>query len=143
MCTEETVSNTIYYFIPTTSNDSSVNETTFDKDYLNDIKRTFFADTATPRSNKAYLVNVIASERDLGDDADEWERRGKLIKSHMYLPDRNGNDITYDKFGTFDSSVAADDMYNSHEKGLVYYVAVVHFADGKTAMSNVYTMQGF
>ena len=143
LCTEETVSNTIYYFIPTTSNDSSVNETTFDKDYLNDIKRTFFADTATPRSNKAYLVNVIASERDLGDDADEWERRGKLIKSHMYLPDRNGNDITYDKFGTFDSSVAADDMYNSHEKGLVYYVAVVHFADGKTAMSNVYTMQGF
>lgn len=137
--TEETVSNTVYYFIP------PINDTTgeLDKDYLKDIKSSFFADTATPRSNKTYLVNEIASARDLGNDADEWERRGKLIKSHLYDDWRTGTDIQYNKFGTFDSSVAADDMYNSHEKGLVYYVAVVHFADGKTAMSNVYTMQGF
>ena len=141
LCTEETVSNTVYCFIPTKSNDGSVNETTFDKDYLNDINSSFFKDTATPRSNKAYLVNVIASERDLGDDADEWERRGKLIKSHFYETWRTNE--KYNNFNTFDSSVAADDMYNSHEKGLVYYVAVVHFADGQTAMSNVYTMQGF
>lgn len=137
--TDETVSNTVYYFIP------PINETTgeLDKDYLKDIKSSFFADTATPRSNKTYLVNVIASARDLGNDADEWERRGKLIKSHLYDDWRTGTDIQYNKFGTFNSSVAAEDMYNSHEKGLVYYVAVVHFADGKTAMSNVYTMQGF
>ena len=141
LCTEETVSNTVYYYIPTTDAYGNVDETTFDKDYLNDIKSSFFADTATPRSNKAYLVNVIASGRDLGNDADEWERRGKLIKSHLYYPWRTQGE--FDNFNTFDSSVAANDMYESHEKGLVYYVAVVHFADGSTALSNVYTMQGF
>lgn len=141
-CTDETVSNTVYYYIPTTAeNGTTLNETTYAKDYLNDIKSSFFADTATPRSNKAYLVNVIASGRDLGNDADEWERRGKLIKSHLYYEWRTEEE--YDNFNTFDSSVAANDMYESHEKGLVYYVAVVHFADGSTALSNVYTMQGF
>jgi hypothetical protein len=33
-------------------------------------------------------------------------------------------------------------MFNSNEKGLVYYVAVVHFADGSMALSKTYTMQG-
>ena len=142
LSTDETVSNTVYYYIPTTAeNGTTLNETTYAKDYLNDIKSSFFADTATPRSNKAYLVNVIASGRDLGNDADEWERRGKLIKSHLYYEWRTEEE--YDNFNTFDSSVAANDMYESHEKGLVYYVAVVHFADGSTALSNVYTMQGF
>ena len=139
LCTEETVSNTVYYFIPPIDDNTGELNT----DYLKDIKSSFFADSATPLSNKTYLVNVIASARDLGNDADEWERRGKLIKSHLYDDWRTGDDIQYNKFGTFNSSVAAEDMYNSHEKGLVYYVAVVHFADGKTAMSKVYSMQGF
>ena len=141
LCTEETVSNTVYYYLPTTADDGTLNETTFNKNYLNDIKSSFFADTATPRSNKAYLVNVIASGSDLGKDADEWERRGKLIKTHLYYEWRTQEE--YDNFNTFNSSVAADDMYASPEKGLVYYVAVVHFADGKTALSKVYSMQGF
>ncbi len=136
LCTEETVSNTVYYYIPEIDDEGNLKT-----DYLNDIKSSFFTDTATPRSNKPYLVNVIASGRDLGNDADEWERRGKLIKSHLYEPWRTNE--AYNNFNTFDSAVAAEDMFNSHEKGLVYYVAVVHFADGKTALSNVYTMQGF
>lgn len=157
LCTEETVSNTVYYYIPPIKNETTNDyfnpdnpneapdsEFFLDTEYLKDIKSTFFTATATPRSNKPYLVNVIASGQDLGDDADEWERRGKIIKSHLYYPDRNDPKYhTYNLFNTFDSSVAAEDMYNSHEKGLVYYVAVVHFADGKTAISNVYTMQGF
>lgn len=157
LCTEETVSNTVYYYIPPIKNkttgdnfnpdnpyEAPDSEFFLDTEYLKDIQSTFFTATATPRSNKPYLVNVIAAGQDLGDDADEWERRGKLIKSHLYYPGRNNPEYhTYNLFNTFDSSVAAEDMYNSHEKGLVYYVAVVHFADGKTAISNVYTMQGF
>ena len=33
-------------------------------------------------------------------------------------------------------------MFNSNEKGFLYYVAVVHFADGNMAISKTYTMQG-
>ncbi|MBQ5384234.1 MAG: hypothetical protein IIU46_07260, partial [Treponema sp.] len=83
-----------------------------------------------------FIVNVISSSRDLGRDPDEWERRGKLITTHSYNP----GDTSH--YTHFDESVAADDMFNSSEKGLVYYVAVVHFADGSMAISKTYTMQG-
>ncbi|MBR6078700.1 MAG: hypothetical protein IKP60_00900 [Treponema sp.] len=124
LCTEETVSNTVYIFIPATDT------------YLDDIKSSFFPSTATPRSNKPFLVNVISSGRDLGTDPDEWERRGKLIYTHCYDPSDTGH------YTQFNESVAADDMFNSNEKGFLYYVAVVHFADGKMAISRTYTMQG-
>ncbi|MBQ2529550.1 MAG: hypothetical protein II547_04780, partial [Treponema sp.] len=122
--TDETVSNTAYIFVP--SGDS----------YLDGIKSSFFPSTSTPRSNKCFIVNVISASRDLGTDPDEWERRGKLIKTHFYDP---SDTIHYTQFN---ESVAADDMFNSSEKGLVYYVAVVHFADGSMAISKTYTMQG-
>ncbi len=124
LCTEETVSNTVYLFIP------------FDDNYLDDIKSSFFPSTSTPRSNKCFIVNVISASRDLGRDPDEWERRGKLIYTHYYDPGDTSN------YTQFNESVAADDMFNSNEKGLVYYVAVVHFADGSMALSKTYTMQG-
>ncbi|MBR6296561.1 MAG: hypothetical protein IKR40_08820 [Treponema sp.] len=122
--TEETVSNTVYLFIP------------FDDNYLDGIKSSFFPSTSTPRSNKCFIVNVISASRDLGRAPDEWERRGKLIYTHYYDPGDTSN------YTQFNESVAADDMFNSNEKGLVYYVAVVHFADGSMAISKTYTMQG-
>ncbi len=129
VCTDETVSNTVYVFIPPTQADDS-------EYYKEGIKSAFFESTATPRSNKPFIVNVISSSRDLGRDPDEWERRGKLITTHSYNP----GDTSH--YTHFDESVAADDMFNSSEKGLVYYVAVVHFADGSMAISKTYTMQG-
>jgi len=124
LCTEETVSNTVYLFIP------------FDDNYLDDIKSSFFPSTSTPRSNKCFIVNVISASRDLGRDPDEWERRGKLIYTHYYDPGDTSN------YTQFNETVAADDMFNSNEKGFLYYVAVVHFADGNMAISKTYTMQG-
>ena len=133
-----------------------------------------------------YFVNVLAASRDLGNDPDEWERRGKLISTHLYeggdepqpqwyqIKDENDiepgnpsyittwanggegenwyndavarynicnpNGLNYKQF---DYTVARDDMENSDEKGLVYYVAVVHFADGSSAVSDTYNMYGF
>ncbi len=43
----------------------------------------------------------------------------------------------------FDQNVAAEDVSKAREKGLVYYAAVVHFAKGESAVSEVYTMLGF
>ena len=112
----------------------------------------------------------------MGDDIDEWERRGKIVKTYQYNthiyssgkfivnPDYdshepettdnpkyifNENYPGYDayienpEYNTFDSSVAQEDMFNSREKGLVYYVVVAYFADNSRAMSKVYSMQGF
>ena len=220
VCTDETVSNTVTMYIPPT----------YEQDpwwYYEPVQSSFFVDTATPRSNKDYFVQVIASSRDLGDDIDEWERRGKIVKTHMcntginvsgkfianpdydpekpettenpkymknpdcYPPnhfiDNENFDNTKDEsednpktipdpdyyevnqnfdntkeeseknpryllreqykdnpdYNTFNASIALEDMYNSKEKGLVYYVVVAYFADNSRAMSKVYTMQGF
>ena len=129
VCTEETVSNTVYVFIPPTKADDPGY-------YENEIKSAFFESTATPRSNKPFLVNIISANRDLGRDPDEWERRGKLIMTHYYNP------FDTEHYTQFNETVAADDMFNSNEKGFLYYVAVVHFADGNMAISKTYTMQG-
>ena len=223
--TDETVSNTVVMYVPPTR----------EQDrwwYERSVQSSFFVDTATPRSNDNYFVQIIASGRDLGNDIDEWERRGKIVKTYMYnthiyqsgkfianenydpnqaetaenpkylinpdcyinnpdfdsnepesftnpkqilnpkyyIKDDKGNYITnpdYDStkpettsnpkykfeipddyvenpdFNTFDSSVAQDDMFNSREKGLVYYVVVAYFADNSRSMSQVYSMQGF
>ena len=222
--TDETVSNTVVMYVPPTR----------EQDrwwYERTVQSSFFVDTATPRSSDNYFVQIIASGRDLGNDIDEWERRGKIVKTYMYnthiyqsgkfienenydpnqtetaenpryiinpgyidnpdfdeskpesltnpkqilnpkyyVRDDNGNYIAnpaYDStqpetpenpkykfeitddyvenpvFNTFDSSVAQDDMFNSREKGLVYYVVVAYFADNSRSMSQVYSMQGF
>ncbi len=132
LCTEETVSNTVYYYIPFES----------DKNFAKEIKTSFFKNTASPRSNKPYIVNLISSPRDLGNDIDEWERRGKLIKTHYYDPNASGQEHPEFK-KSFNDSLANEYMAASGEKGFVYYVAVVHFADNTRAISNVYTIQGY
>ncbi len=124
VCTDETISNTVYYFVP----DEDEN--------FSDYYASFFAGTATPRSNHSLLVNVFASSCDLGNDPDEWERRGKLVATHRYNP-RFGEDCD------FNQNVAAEDVSKAREHGLVYYAAVAHFAKGESAVSDVYTMYGF
>lgn len=124
LCTGETVSNTVYYYVP-------ANETE-----LKNFKCSFFTSTASPRSNKPFIVNVISSMYDLGNNIDEWERRGKLVKTHFYM---NSDDSDT----RFNDNTAMNDMAQAHEKGLVYYAAIVHFADNSSAISNVYTMQGY
>lgn len=126
LCTDETVSNTVYFYVPG------------DDENFSDYYASFFSGTATPRSNHSLLVNVLASNCDLGDDPDEWERRGKLVATHRYNPDDHGQ-VNCD----FNQSVAAEDVSKAREKGLVYYAAVVHFAKGESAVSDVYTMYGF
>ena len=156
VCTDETVSNTFYYYVPW-------NEDDYPEDFSN-FMASFFPDTATPISNHKYIVNVISSMRDLGNDPDEWERRGKLIKTHKYDPDCNlpnpanyvggvddddyKNALAYynnysTKENSFDRYVAQADMAEAGELGLVYYAAVVHFADNSQVVSDVYTMYGF
>ncbi len=246
--TDETVSNTVVMYVPPIREQD-------EWWYERSVQSSFFVDTATPRSNDNYFVQIIASGRDLGSDIDEWERRGKIVKTYMYNThiyksgkfianenydpnqaetaenpkylinpdcyinnpdfdpneeesltnprhilnpkyyvrekDEDGKDILnpafdtskpetaanpqyqykdnpdYDPakpettsnpkykfeipddyienpdFNTFDSSVAQDDMFNSREKGLVYYVVVAYFADNSRSMSQVYSMQGF
>ena len=122
--TEETVSNTVYCYAPASENE------------LKNLKVSFFTSTASPRSNKPFIVNVISSKTNLGNDIDEWERRGKLVKTHYYT----GIDESDSRFN---DNTAMNDMAQVTEKGLIYYVAVVHFADNSSAISNVYTMQGY
>ena len=117
VCTEETVSNTVYYYTPWVDTQNNTREE------FSDYYASFFSGTATPRSNHSILVNVFASSCDLGNDPDEWERRGKLVATH--------------KYNQWDSTTKA------REQGLVYYAAVVHFAKGESAVSDVYTMYGF
>ena len=118
LCTEETVSNTVYYYIPAS------------KTELNEFKKSFFKNTAGLKTNRPALVHVISSLTNLGSDIDEWERRGKLVATHYYdgLQENTG----------FNDSVAADDMYKSGEKGTRYYVIIVHYANNQTDISNVY-----
>ena len=122
LCTDETVSNTVYYYVPA------------EKEDFKSFKASFFASTAAPRSNKPFIVNVISSANDLGSNIDEWERRGKLIKTYYY---EGSNDSS----AAFNDSTAAKAMLEANEKGSVFYVAIVHFADNSSAISSVYRMQ--
>ena len=119
-CTEETVSNTVYYYVPAADDD------------LSGFKNSFFKNTAAFKTNKPAVVNIISSLTDLGSDIDEWERRGKLIKTYYY-------DGTIPENG-FNDSIALNDMYNSEETGMRYFVVVVHFANNTASISNVYTI---
>lgn len=142
-CTDETVSYTKYFYLKGEDED------------LSDLQSSFFSSNARANSNHNHIVNVFASLHDFGKDADEWERRGKLIKTHFYHanliePKREwfSSDDEYktnhDWYETFfDDTVAQQDMALSNEKGFVYYAAVVHFADGSTAVSDTYTMNGY
>lgn len=169
LCTDETVSSSIYVYLPGSGDNGYVED-------LSDLKASFFYSNARATSNHAHIVNVLVSARDLGKNADEWERRGKLIKTHYYnnnytKPNPEWYDKTTDSNGVqpgnpgyvltlsvqgqedyerdlawyndvFDWTVAQQDMIESDEIGDVYYAAVVHFADGSSAVSETYTMNG-
>ena len=119
--TEETISNPVYYYVPAQDEDMSR------------FKGSFFKNTVAISTNKPVIVNLISSMFDLGSSIDEWERRGKLIKTYYFKGDSGVIPFR-------DNDVRVD-MLNSDEEGLVYYVMVVHFANNTSEMSNVYTMQ--
>ncbi len=118
--TEETVSYPVYYYVPAQDEDMSR------------FKGSFFKNTAAINSNKPVIVNLISSLTDLGSDIDEWERRGKLIKTYYFKGDTGAI--------PFKDNDVRDDMLNSDEEGLVYYVMVVHFANNSSEISNVYKL---
>ena len=69
---------------------------------------------------------------DLGSNIDEWERRGKLIKTYYFKGDSS--------VIPFKDNDVREDMLKSDEEGLVYYVMVVHFANNTSEISNVYKL---
>ena len=87
LCTEETASCSTFFYFPGSWYDSN-NDTYYyeEEDDLKDVRYSFSPDDATVAANMKYIVNVYTSVQDLGDDIDEWERRGKLIKTHLYEP---------------------------------------------------------
>ena len=119
--TEETVSNPVYYYVPAQDEDMSR------------FKGSFFKNTVAISTNKPVIINLISSLTDLGSNIDEWERRGKLIKTYYFKGDSNGI--------PFKDNDVREDMLKSDEEGLVYYVMVVHFANNTSEMSNVYKIQ--
>ena len=118
--TEETVSNAVYYYVPAQDEDMSK------------FKGSFFKNTVAISTNKPVIINLISSLKDLGSDIDEWERRGKLIKTYYFKGDSSGI--------PFKDNDVREDMLNSDEIGLVYYVMVVHFANNTSEISNVYKL---
>lgn len=118
--TEETVSNPVYYYVPAADEDMSK------------FKGSFFKNTVAISSNKPVIINLISSLTNLGSDIDEWERRGKLIKTYYFKGDSNGIQ--------FKDNDVRQDMLSSDEEGLVYYVMVVHFANNTSEISNVYKL---
>ena len=119
--TQETVSNPMYYYIPASDEDMSK------------FKGSFFKNTVAISTNKPVIINLISSLTDLGSNIDEWERRGKLIKTYYFKGDSSGI--------PFKDNDVREDMLKSDEEGLVYYVMVVHFANNTSEMSNVYKIQ--
>lgn len=119
--TDEKVSNPVYYYVPAQDEDMSR------------FKGSFFKNTAAISSNKPVIINLVSSLYDLGSDIDNWERRGKLIKTYYFKGDSGGI--------TFKDNDVREDLLNSDEEGLIYYVMVVHFANNTSEISNVYTMQ--
>ena len=118
--TDETVSYPVYYYIPAADEDMSK------------FKGSFFKNTAAVNTNRPVIINLISSVNNLGSDIDEWERRGKLIKTYYFAGNNNGI--------PFKDNDVREDMLNSDESGLFYYVMVVHFANNTSEISNVYKM---
>ena len=94
----------------------------------------------------------MCSPVDLGNNAEEWERRGNLVKTHWYSddPPKWGEEINqyynpaYDQNeNPFSFSVATEDIKASDQKGNLYYACVVHFADGNSAISDVKNIYKF
>ena len=118
--TDETVSYPVYYYIPAADEDMSK------------FRCSFFKNTAAVSSNRPVIINLISSVNNLGSDIDEWERRGKLIKTYYFAGNNGGI--------PFKDNDVREDMLNSDEKGQFYYAIVVHFANNTSEISNVYKM---
>ncbi len=118
--TDETVSYPVYYYIPAADEDMSK------------FKSSFFKNTAAVSSNRPVIINLISSVNNLGPDIDEWERRGKLIKTYYFTGSNGGI--------PFKDNDVREDMLNSDETGQFFYVMVVHFANNTSEISNVYKM---
>ena len=118
--TDETVSYPVYYYIPAADEDMSK------------FKGSFFKNTAAVSSNRPVIINLISSVNNLGSDIDEWERRGKLIKTYYFSGSNGGI--------PFKDNDVREDMLNSDETGQFYYAIVVHFANNTSEISNVYKM---
>lgn len=118
--TDETVSYPVYYYIPAADEDMSK------------FKSSFFKNTAAISSNRPVIINLISSVNNLGSDIDEWERRGKLIKTYYFSGSNSGI--------PFKDNDVREDMLNSDETGQFYYAMVVHFANNTSEISNVYKM---
>ena len=99
---------------------------------MSKFKGSFFKNTAAVSSNRPVIINLISSLNNLGSDIDEWERRGKLIKTYYFSGDNGGI--------SFKDNDVREDMLNSDEIGQFYYVMVVHFANNTSEISNVYKM---
>ena len=143
VCSDETVSNTVYFYIPDPGQTLA--------EYLEGFESVFSPSHLTVSSNKRYLINVISSQYNLGNDPDEWERRGNIVKTHYYDPHttdegplNGGNYYLFNpKVNPFTANTAFTDMMESNLKGFLYYAAVVHFADGSSAVSDVQTIYCF
>ena len=78
------------------------------------------------------------------DENGNWKENGEGENwyndslARFNICNEKGNNYT-----PFDCNLAQQDMEKSNEKGLVYYVAVVHFADGSSAVSETYPYYGF
>jgi hypothetical protein len=100
------------------------------------VRSSFSPSEATVFADKKFIVNVIASTQNYGNNSDMWELHGRLIKTHFYDPDNKGSE--YDPLtNTFSFAQALMDLYKSDVHGFVYYVVVVHYADNTTDISDV------
>lgn len=113
----ETVSIPSYLYIPASNED------------LSDVTHAIYSYNGEVLSNKNVLINVISSLNDLGDNIDEWERRGKVVFTGEYAPGTN-NKIN------FNYSDAQTKMFDAKEKG--YYVITYHFVDNTAAISQTF-----
>ncbi len=141
LCTEETVSYTTYCYMPGNWTETHNGQDVDVIQETENITSGFSPSLAIPYSEVDFIVNVFTSLVDLGNDPDEWERRGTLAATHIYHPgDTNGPAYYNPSENKFDYTTAYEDVMNSPMKGNLYYAVVVHFADGNSAVSNVWSV---
>jgi len=88
--------------------------------------------------DKPVLVEYIKSSKDLGNNLDEWERRGTVINSAVYNDNDPGRDKSSPNYLSCTDLLQLDASVINKENGSFYYVVAVHFVDGTSDMSVVY-----
>lgn len=94
-------------------------------------------ETSTIYSNIPVLVMVYSSIFDLGDNIEEWERRGNLLSVRMFdkLPfpgDTPGEEFTY--------KTALTDISKQTFIKKCYFTIIAQFANGEQKISKVYAI---